>query len=231
MRSFIEKRLALLLSIVLLCCANAVCAQTDALMQAEAAYSSGDYEAAEPLYVQAVEAYGDLRDEDYTRALERLANCVYMSGQLSRSVDLFRSVIKLDEQLHGPESLRVADDLYGLTRPLRRLNRFDDAEAVIRRTLQLRAKALGPETRPVAMSWMDLAVNYQRQGRLQDAESAFLSSIAIREKLDDPAFSSIAYLWYSKLLELEHRLPESYKFLLKSDELRAKQFDNPPPAD
>lgn len=212
-----------------ICClayGSSASAQISALMQAESAYSVGDYETAEPLYIQSVEAYGDVHEEGYTRALDRLANCYYMSGQLSRAVELFKTIVKLDEGLHGPESLRVADDLYNLTRALRRLGRFIEADGVIRRTLQLREKALGDDNRLVALSWMDLAVNYQRLGRLEDAESAFLSSIAIRDRLNDPKYASIAYFWYSQLLVKENRLPEAEKMLQHAAELNPEAYAN-----
>ena len=198
----------------------------DLTCAAEAAYNCGDYELAEPLYLQAMAALSASPGEPYARAMGRLANCYYMEGKLGDAVRLYQQVVALDEKCHGLESLQVADDLFNLTRSLRRQSLFDDAEPVILRTLDIRRKVLGEDHRLVAMSWMDLAVNYQRQKKYPESESAFLKTIGIRERAfsDQPKFLAPAYFRYGKMLEEIDRSQQGQKFEHQAHELCPEVF-------
>lgn len=196
--------------------------QPDANTLAQDAYDAGEYDTAEHYYLQALQTLADAHDSNYAEVLNKLGNCYYMSGKFSDAADSFRQLIKIDESLYGNDSLKVADDLFSLTRPLRRQGLWDDASPVILRTLEIRRKLLGDDHKLVAMSWMDLAVNYQRQGKYAQAEDAFRKTIAIREKPGtDPRFTAAAYHLYARLLLEMQRLPEAIIWQKRAETLCA----------
>jgi tetratricopeptide (TPR) repeat protein len=195
---------------------------SERVLEAKSAYDSGEYEIAEKLYKKELQAFGPVRDTAYATLLSRLGECYYMNGRLLDATSVYKSVVALDEQLHGMDSLEVADDLFNLTRTLRRQLLWSDAEPVILRTLEIRQSVLGDKHSLTAMSWMDLAVNYQREGRLPESESAFLKTISIKENLDDGMqAAAVAYLLYARLLQKMDRVDEAEKFIRRAKEINS----------
>jgi tetratricopeptide (TPR) repeat protein len=202
--------------------ASAALAGSEQVLEAKSAYDAGDYDEAMKLYTKELRAFGPVRDTAYANILSRLGECYYMNGQLVDAASIYKSAVALDEQLHGPYSLEVADDLFNLTRALRRQLLWSDAEPVILRTLDIRQRVLGDNHKLTAMSWMDLAVNYQREGRLPESESAFLKTIGIRENLGDGMkAAATAYILYAKLLQKMDRIEEAEKFIRRAKEINS----------
>ncbi|HEY9789859.1 MAG TPA: tetratricopeptide repeat protein [Candidatus Obscuribacterales bacterium] len=202
--------------------APAAATPTNESIRGKASFDGGEYGEAERHYVRAIDEFGTQRNEGYLDAVTALGTCYYFAGDFPQAAILYKQSIELDEQLHGKDSLRVADDLLNLTRALRRQNLWDEAEPVMQRTLDIRRRVLGEDNKLVAMSWMDLAVNYQRQHKFAESESAFLETIAIRDRLADGGQMATAYCLYAKLLNDMNRPDEALRYRQRAAEINPK---------
>jgi tetratricopeptide (TPR) repeat protein len=203
----------------------ALAAPSSESAQGKASFDGGEYADAEQHYRKAIADLGSERNEDYLQNISALGTCYYFAGDFQQAATLYKQAIELDEQLHGKDSLRVADDLLNLTRALRRQNLWDEAEPVMERTLDIRRRMLGDNHKLVAMSWMDLAVNYHRQHRFAESESAFLKSIEIRERLSEGGQSAIAYSLYAKLLNDMNRPDEALRYRQRAAQLSPAEYE------
>src|ERR1700693_4057798 len=63
-----------------------------------------------------------------------------------------------------------------------RKRRYDEAEPLLRRALELREKALGPDHPDIAQSLNNLASIYRDRGEYEKAEPLLQRALGIREK-------------------------------------------------
>lgn len=154
---------------------------SDLLDSAREMFYAGNYEAAETLLRISLnkEDQGGAR---YAVCLQNLALIEYLNFHFSESEKLYLQAISIAESSYGKDSLSVANNLYGLSRCLRRSNRLHEAEGCLSRILEIRTKQLGAEHRLVSNTLFDLAVNCCRQGKHAEAEPLYAQTLGLREK-------------------------------------------------
>ena len=86
----------------------------------------------------------------------------------------------------GPDHPDVATALNNLAALYSRLERYDEAEPLLRRSLAIREKVLGPDHLEFAHAFFNLAALYRKQKRFSDAEPLHKRSLAIPEKGSRP---------------------------------------------
>jgi tetratricopeptide (TPR) repeat protein len=125
---------------------------------------------------------GDARIE--VLLLTRRASMLAQTNRYPEAIELAQHVLKLLEQLHGPEDPSLAEPLV-LTAVFLR-NRQQEALVLARRALELRLKALGPEHPDVAAVWATIG-QIERDQHHHEAElEAQEKSLAIVERSPGP---------------------------------------------
>lgn len=153
----------------------------DLLQSAKELFFARDYESAEELLRLSLnkEDRGSVR---YITSLQNLALVEYLNFHFLEAESLYQQAISMTESRFGMDSLPVANNLYGLSRCLRRENKLTEAEQCLTRLFDIRSKQLGSEHRLVSNTLFDLAVNYDRQGKYDKAEPFYVKTLEIREK-------------------------------------------------
>lgn len=93
---------------------------------------------------------------------------LYQQQRFAEAIPQFEKVVRLAEQIRGPEDPRLAVDLNNLGEAYRRAGRLPEAERTLERAIRLDHK-LGGETPALATSLNNLALVYRAEGRLQEA--------------------------------------------------------------
>lgn len=154
----------------------------DAIATGDGYYRLGIYRKAEKRYLEAlVEARNSGNQDQELLALRKLGEAYYLSGRFEESEQIFKKALEICEQISGSDALPVAGELNNVMKSLRRQNKWNDADPIIRRVITIRTKSLADTDRLISNSWLDLAVNLQRQGRLDDSNVAFGKALVSRE--------------------------------------------------
>lgn len=157
-------------------------ASPEALMlSAKELFAAGDFESSEEALRVAI-AKVDTGSLRYAVCLQNLALIEYLNFHFIEAQKLYESALSITESACGKDSLPVANNLYGLSRCLRRSKQSDEAERCLHRLLELRIKLLGNEHRLVGNTSLDIAVNYERQGKFEQANAFYAKALEIREK-------------------------------------------------
>jgi tetratricopeptide (TPR) repeat protein len=176
---------AFLLIFIWLLCVPVVFAQddTDFLIQsAKYLYDSGDFESARKILHEAI-SKADSNSGRYAACLQNLALIEYMNFNFHGSEELYLRALPITESLSGQDSLATANNLYGLSRCLRRQHRYVEAEPYLSRILSIRARVLGENHRLVTNSLLDLAVNYGNQRKNAESNQYFQRAVQSRENM------------------------------------------------
>lgn len=184
-------------------------ADSDLLLPAKEMFNSGDYESAEELLKMSLnkESPGGVR---YAVTLQNLALIEYMNFHFLEAEKLYMQAIGITESIFGKDSLPVANNLYGLSRCLRRSNQLVEAEQCLSRLLDVRSKQLGAEHRLVSNTLFDLAVNYDRQEKYEQAGPFYARALELREKESGRNSSALRQLLES-YAQCLHRLHNENK--------------------
>jgi CHAT domain-containing protein len=100
-----------------------------------------------------------------------------------RSAPLFSDVSDRWENTLGGQHQKTLKANNNLGRVYHKMNRLDEAEAVISQTLQSRQDVLGKEHLDSIRSMIDLGAVYLDQGRLPEADQLLTEALALAEKI------------------------------------------------
>ena len=113
-------------------------------------------------------------------------------GRYADAEPLYKQVLAIHENVHGPNHADVALALTDLAELYKEAGRYDDAEPLYKRALGTWQKALGPNHPDVAQALNNLAGLYTAQGRYADAEPPYKRALAIFETALGPDYPSVA---------------------------------------
>jgi tetratricopeptide (TPR) repeat protein len=124
-------------------------------------------------------------------------------GNLVKAEKFGIIAVKEAEKTPTPDA-RLALSLNSLAKIYQRESKFDKAESLCKRGLEIREKQLGPVHYDVALSLNTLGGIYQEQGKNAEAESLFKRALTIYEKSRRPNRQEIASS-YNNLGILYHK--------------------------
>ncbi|MEM7585807.1 MAG: tetratricopeptide repeat protein, partial [Acidobacteriota bacterium] len=130
---------------------------------------------------------------------------------LERGLDYTRQALAALEAAHGEESRQLVPALNNLAYLLVDTNRLGEAEATLRRSLELEERLLG-ESLSVARSQYLLGRVLNKQGKYSQAEQAFRRCVEIRRKLSPEPHplhaNALALLAYAIYVQRDGRTSE-----------------------
>lgn len=111
----------------------------------------------------------------------------------------------------------------------RSLDRFDDAEPHLRRTLELREGALGPRDPETLDAMQDVAELLEARGRYDEAEEVCREALAIRVELHGERSAEAGASLYrlGQILQRKGKLPEAAEALEQSLSIRREALTAP----
>ncbi len=146
----------------------------------------GEYEQAESLYVQAIELYQTLLEEQHPHVaslLDNLAGLYYSRGKYKEAEPLFLRALELRKTLLGEQHPDVATSFNNLALLYKSQGRYELAELLYFQALKLRKTLLGEQHPHVASSLNNLALLYSLKGKYEQAESLYLKALELRKTL------------------------------------------------
>nr|WP_218080813.1 tetratricopeptide repeat protein [Anthocerotibacter panamensis] len=133
---------------------------------------------------QAAQAEGISINELLTNYASPAIQALYEAGALREAEALLNQIQKhLPQTIDFPESLETADFLEARALLEIALGHYEQAAALLPKSLELRKKFLGEEHPNVATSLNNLAGLYYSQGRYDEAEPLFQQALGLRRKL------------------------------------------------
>lgn len=104
----------------------------------------------------------------------------FQAGRYEEAIVLAERVLKLKEQVLGPDHPNTAASLNILAALHQAMGRYEEAETFYQRTLVIVEKQLGSDHPNTITSLNNLAVLYEAMGRYREAESLFQQTLVIR---------------------------------------------------
>lgn len=151
-------------------------------------YFKGDFEAAEPWYLNAKaireKILGNVHIE-YSKSLNNLAILYDEMGQYEKAEPLYLETLAIRERAIGKKSPGYADALSNLAGLYMQMGLFEEAEIFGLEAMDIRAEVVGTAHPAYASSLNNLANLYFTIGVNDKAEQFYLESKAIREKAGD----------------------------------------------
>jgi tetratricopeptide (TPR) repeat protein len=122
------------------------------------------------------------------------------------------------------EDLRINFSLNQLAEIYRIQSKYNDAEQVLKRLLNIYKQKLGTEHINVALTLNNLAVNFRMQKKYEEAETVLKEAIKILEKSLGPNHSLVSGLLahYSYLLDTMGRKTEAESIAKRMNEIDSK---------
>jgi eukaryotic-like serine/threonine-protein kinase len=149
---------------------------------AEVMVMKGDYASAEPLLVQSIQRYRDLREtpsNKLSQDLDMLSQVRLSQGRSDEAAALAQEAADGYAQVLGPEHSYRAFPLVRLGDALLASGDGDGALRAFREALRLRRATFGNEHRDVANSLRKLGLAHARLGDPQAAEAALREAVAV----------------------------------------------------
>ncbi len=109
---------------------------------------AGQFEAAEPLYKQAMKIGKETIGEnhpDYATRLNNLANLYESMGRYDDAEPLFKQAIEIDKKTIGEKHPSYATRLNNLANLYESMGRYDDAEPLFKQAIEILESTLGPD--------------------------------------------------------------------------------------
>ena len=145
--------------------------------------AQGRYDAAEPLYKQAMEicrvALGE-EHADFATSLNNLALLYKAQGRYEAAEPLYKQAMEIRRVALGEEHPDFATSLNNLALLYKAQGRYEAAEPLYTQAMEIRRAALSEEHPKFATSLNNLAELYRAQGRYEDAEPLYTQSTEIR---------------------------------------------------
>jgi tetratricopeptide (TPR) repeat protein len=144
----------------------------------------GKFDAADPLYREALALYRKLHGDQHRNVATALANLganLRLQGRLDQAETCLREALDMRRKLLGEDHPDVALSLYELARLLAQNNLLGEAEKLHRDALALRRKQAGNNPAKLAVSLDGLARVLLLAGRPAEAEPLARECLATRE--------------------------------------------------
>jgi len=129
---------------------------------------------------------------DLAESLSALAAAHYSAGHYEISESLYRRVLEMDRQLHGPRHPLVANDLGELGSIRQDLGYYSDAEQFERQALDITESYYGADHPKTAISLTMLGRAFLYEKKFDDAEATLQQALAIQEKIFGPNHPDVA---------------------------------------
>jgi eukaryotic-like serine/threonine-protein kinase len=131
-------------------------------------------------------AKADSKTEQRSRASFYLARAYEASGDLARAEALYRDGIAQAERNFGPRSYIAAFGYENFGDLLRQQSRFDEAQDLLQRSLEIYAVVLGPDHLNVAGARYELAQVHAATGDRDVAQQMMADAIALSDRVAGP---------------------------------------------
>ncbi len=165
-------------------------------MLADLRSNAHDYDAAEPLYrealslVRASDARQDRIRDATVRA--RLANLMADKGELAAAEALHRQVLEQRIELLGREHADVSSSLHNLGSIRVDLGDLDGGAQAFQEALAMRLRLFGPLSESVTLTRMELAGVEFRRGRVRDAITTQREAVEMQREIYGPTHPRVA---------------------------------------
>jgi len=126
--------------------------------------------------------------------LKKLADAYKETGKLDLALGLYRRIISIEEKFYGPAHPEVAKALDDVAEAAITDHDWNQAEAAVKKGLEIRQKALKPGDLDFALSWCCLGHLKLEQSSFADAESNYLQALQAYETAygkEDPRVAAI----------------------------------------
>jgi tetratricopeptide (TPR) repeat protein len=146
----------------------------------------GNYELAEPPYLQALERLKKVLGNDHpdvAQSLNNLAALYHHQGRYEDAEPLYLQALELWKKVLGNDHPDVAQSLNNLALLYTNQGRYKEAEPLYLQALELRKKVLGSDHPDVAQSLNNLALLYTNQGRYEEAKPLYLQALELWKKV------------------------------------------------
>ncbi|MCP4369974.1 MAG: tetratricopeptide repeat protein, partial [Deltaproteobacteria bacterium] len=158
-----------------------------------AAYQSGRLAEGRIDYIKAIQKYREAvaiesNNPDYLLAAGIMARTL---GDYKEAQAWLEKLLQLCEQ-ETPETVELAQIQHNLAWLYSDMGKYEEAEPLYKRSLEVRESALGKAHPEVATTLNNLANLYRQQGKYEEAEPFYKRSLEITEKSLGPDHPSIA---------------------------------------
>lgn len=168
----------------------------------------GEYEKAEPLFVQIVELKRQMLGEnhsDVANAINNLASLYYINGDYKKAESLFVKLLDLNKKIFGEEHISIATAKNNLALVYYNQGNYEKAEPLFTQVLDLKVKLLGENNLSTTNSINNLASLHDSKGDYKKAEVLYIKALEIRKNLlgEDnldtaTSINNLASLYYTK---------------------------------
>jgi Flp pilus assembly protein TadD len=194
----------------------------------------GEYNDAEPLYLQSLDILKRQLGNDYpdvATSLNNLALLYYFQGQYNDAEPLYLQSLDIRKRQLGNDHPHVATTLNNLAQLYEFQGRYNDAEPLFLQSLDIYKRQLGNDHPDVATTLNNLAQLYESQGRYNDAKPLFLQSLDIykRQLGNDHPDVATTLNNLSALYESQGQYNDAEPLYLQSLDIRKRQLGNDHP--
>lgn len=130
-------------------------------------------------------------DQDLAEVLRKAADYSRGRARFAQAEPLYQRALHIEEQLVGPDHLRLAAPLYGLALLLYELGKYVQAEPLAQRALALWEGALDPEDPELARPLIGLAIICLAQGKYTQTEHLCQRALWLREQALGPEHAQV----------------------------------------
>ena len=144
----------------------------------------GNFETAEPLYLQSIDILkklGQPGEKDLAEAYASFAELIGETGDMAASREYGQKSLALMNRLFGPASVQAAAATNNLGMAMMKLGDMDAAEATLKKALAIYEKLYGPDHAEIASSLNNLGLLYLSRGRYPDATAAYQRAAIIAD--------------------------------------------------
>ena len=153
----------------------------------------------------------------------------YQYGSMTNQ-DKIAEIVRLqtrlkEDNLRDTEKAILLNNLAGLYEAQ---GRYEEAEPLYKKALEISEKVLGEEHPNTATSYNNLAGLYESQGRYEEAEPLYKKALGIREKVlgEEHPDTAISYNNLAFLYLAQDRYNESISYEQKAVDIMSKLFPN-----
>ncbi len=146
---------------------------------------AGDFQAAEPLFVEALELRRRLfgnESGEVAASLNNVALVRHDLGYYAEALGLYREALALDRRLSGPDHPSTAVTMANVALLLHDQGEYAEAELLYREALAIWQRHEGPEGESVAEGLDYLGMTLAAEARWEEAEAAAGRSLELRRK-------------------------------------------------
>lgn len=193
---------------------------------------TGQFEAAEDLYQQALRGLGSLDDSEADSAaaerqiqraslLHNLGGLEHARGNFQRAEPLAREALELRERTVGSEHIETAAERAALAAILVDSGRLEEARELYLLAIEVFERTLGANHYEVAVNLAGLAVVEQASGRLEEAEALYRQSVELHllQLGPDHPETALTLNNHGALLIEMQRLEEAERVLQRAHEV------------